>query len=75
MECFEKYEGQEVVLPEQVLDILESQFNKAKTLHTTDLEILAAELGVREVDVKIWYTNRIAAWRRSQGLSDCFGQL
>ncbi|XP_050432673.1 homeodomain-only protein-like [Adelges cooleyi] len=75
MESFKKSENQEVALPGEVLEILDSQFNKVKTLHTTDLEILAAELGVRDIDVKVWYTNRMAAWRRSQGLSDCFGQL
>ncbi|KAF0763158.1 homeodomain-only protein-like [Aphis craccivora] len=76
-------------LSDEVLEVLESQFNKVKTLHSTDLEIIAAELGVRDSDVKLrflrpvvntycslmWYTNRLAAWRRSQGLSDCFGQL
>ncbi|XP_015364284.1 PREDICTED: homeodomain-only protein-like [Diuraphis noxia] len=64
-----------IPLSDEVLEVLEAQFNKVKTLHSTDLEIIAAELGVRDNDVKMWYTNRLAAWRRSQGLSDCFGQL
>lgn len=40
-------------LSSEVLEVLESQFNKVKTLHSTDLEILAAELGVRDIDVKV----------------------
>ncbi|KAI5712994.1 hypothetical protein M8J75_012886 [Diaphorina citri] len=32
---------------------LESQFSRAKTLHATDLEILAAEMGVDDKEVKI----------------------
>lgn len=32
---------------------LESQFSRAKTLHATDLEILAAEMGVDDKDVKV----------------------
>lgn len=40
-------------LPDEVLEVLESQFNKLKTLHSTDLEIIAAELGVNDVDVKV----------------------
>ncbi|VVC43079.1 Homeobox domain,Homeobox domain-like [Cinara cedri] len=75
MDFSNKTENGKISLPEEVLEVLESQFNKVKTLHSTDLEIIAAELGVNDVDVKKWYTNRLAAWRRSQGLSDCFGQL
>jgi len=40
-------------LSDEVLEVLESQFNKVKTLHSTDLEIIAAELGVRDYDVKV----------------------
>jgi len=40
-------------LSDEVLEVLESQFNKVKTLHSTDLEIIAAELGVRDSDVKV----------------------
>ncbi|XP_026688796.1 uncharacterized protein LOC113473310, partial [Diaphorina citri] len=32
---------------------LESQFSRAKTLHATDLEILAAEMGVDDKEVKV----------------------
>lgn len=42
-----------ISLSSEVLEVLESQFNKVKTLHSTDLEILAAELGVRDIDVKV----------------------
>ncbi|XP_075228432.1 homeodomain-only protein-like [Lycorma delicatula] len=54
---------------------LEAEFNKMKTLHETDLALLAAEMAVSEQDVKAWYTQRVASWRRSQGLSDCFGNI
>jgi len=46
-----------------------------KTLHSTDLALLAAEMAVNEQDVQSWYHQRVAAWRREQGLSDCFGQI
>lgn len=62
------------IKPEQILT-LEQEFAKAKTLHNTDLELLAAEMGLDEKDVQAWYIDRLAAWRREQGLSDCFGQL
>lgn len=42
-----------ISLSDEVLEILEAQFNKVKTLHSTDLEIIAAELGVRDIDVKV----------------------
>ncbi|KAI5749328.1 homeodomain-only protein-like [Diaphorina citri] len=54
---------------------LESQFSRAKTLHATDLEILAAEMGVDDKEVKTWYNERLAHWRREQGLSDFFGSI
>ncbi|XP_046667541.1 homeodomain-only protein-like [Homalodisca vitripennis] len=60
--------------PEQVA-MLEAEFTKVKTLHSTDLSLLAAEMAVNEKDVQAWYTQRVAAWRREQGLSDCFGQI
>ncbi|KAL5240279.1 hypothetical protein ACI65C_007689 [Semiaphis heraclei] len=75
MDFNDKVGNNHIPLSDEVLEVLEAQFNKVKTLHSTDLEIIAAELGVRDNDVKMWYTNRLAAWRRSQGLSDCFGQL
>lgn len=55
MDFANKTENVDVSLPEEVLEVLESQFNKVKTLHSTDLEIIAAELGVRDVDVKVNY--------------------
>lgn len=55
MDFTNKTENVDVSLPEEVLEVLESQFNKVKTLHSTDLEIIAAELGVRDVDVKVNY--------------------
>lgn len=33
--------------------ILEAEFNKMKTLHETDLALLAAEMAVSERDVKV----------------------
>ncbi|XP_054258570.1 uncharacterized protein LOC128983339 [Macrosteles quadrilineatus] len=60
--------------PHQV-QTLEAEFAKMKTLHTTDLALLAAEMAANESDVQAWYHQRVAAWRREQGLSDCFGQI
>lgn len=53
MESFNKTKDDYVPLSAEVLEILESQFNKVKTFHSTDLEIIAAELGVRDVDIKV----------------------
>lgn len=53
MDFSNKTENHNIPLPDEVLEVLESQFNKVKTLHSTDLEIIAAELGVRDVDVKV----------------------
>ncbi|KAK7591265.1 hypothetical protein V9T40_002878 [Parthenolecanium corni] len=61
------------IRPEQI-STLEQEFAKARTLHNTDLELLAAEMGLDERDVQAWYADRLAAWRREQGLSDGFGQ-
>lgn len=56
MDFFHKTDHANVPLPNEVLEVLESQFNKVKTLHSTDLEIIAAELGVRDVDVKVIFS-------------------
>lgn len=53
MDFSNKTENHNILLPDEVLEVLESQFNKVKTLHSTDLEIIAAELGVRDIDVKV----------------------
>ncbi|XP_065351197.1 homeodomain-only protein-like [Cloeon dipterum] len=56
-------------------DALEAQFAKVKNPHPTDLVLLAAEIGLDESDVQAWYTQRIAAWRRSQGLTPYSGRV
>jgi len=53
MDFSNKSENDNRPLSDEVLEILESQFNKVKTFHSTDLEIIAAELGVRDIDVKV----------------------
>lgn len=53
MDFSNKNGNTDIPLSSEVLEVLESQFNKVKTLHSTDLEILAAELGVRDIDVKV----------------------
>lgn len=40
------------IKPEQI-STLEQEFAKAKTLHNTDLELLAAEMGLDEKDVQV----------------------
>lgn len=41
--------------PEQVAT-LESEFGKLKTLHTTDLSLIAAEMAANEKDVQVTIT-------------------
>lgn len=53
MDFSNKTQSDKMTLSAEVLEILESQFNKVKTLHSTDLEIIAAELGVSDIDVKV----------------------
>lgn len=53
MDFSNKTQSDKMPLSAEVLEILESQFNKVKTLHSTDLEIIAAELGVSDIDVKV----------------------
>jgi len=53
MDFSNKAGNNNIPLSDEVLEVLESQFNKVKTLHSTDLEIIAAELGVRDNDVKV----------------------
>lgn len=53
MDFSDKAGNNNIPLSDEVLEVLESQFNKVKTLHSTDLEIIAAELGVRDSDVKV----------------------
>jgi len=53
MDFSNKIGNENTPLSDEVLEVLESQFNKVKTLHSTDLEIIAAELGVRDCDVKV----------------------
>ncbi|XKL63339.1 hypothetical protein PGB90_005703 [Kerria lacca] len=62
------------IKPEQI-SALEQEFAKVKTLHNTDLELLAAEMNLDEKDVQAWYVDRLAIWKKEQGLSDGFGQL
>ncbi|XP_063236751.1 homeodomain-only protein-like [Bacillus rossius redtenbacheri] len=56
------------ISPEQE-SALEAQFRRVKNPHPTDLELLAAETGLDERDVQVWYAQRLAAWRLEQGLS------
>lgn len=42
------------IKPEQIA-VLEQEFVKAKTLHATDLELLAAEMALNEKDVQVKY--------------------
>lgn len=53
MDFSDQTQSDKMLLSAEVLEILESQFNKVKTLHSTDLELIAAELGVRDIDVKV----------------------
>lgn len=46
------------IKPEQI-STLEQEFAKAKTLHNTDLELLAAEMGLDEKDVQVSHNSEI----------------
>jgi len=59
MDFNDKVGNNHIPLSDEVLEVLEAQFNKVKTLHSTDLEIIAAELGVRDNDVKVISNDRI----------------
>lgn len=56
MDFYHETEHDTIPLSNEVLEVLESQFSKVKTLHSTDLEIIAAELGVRDIDVKVIFS-------------------
>ena len=48
------------IRPEQI-STLEQEFAKARTLHNTDLELLAAEMGLDERDVQVsWHKAGVA---------------
>ncbi|XP_026286658.1 homeodomain-only protein [Frankliniella occidentalis] len=53
--------------PEQEA-VLEASFQRAKNVDPVEMELLAAEMGVPEGDVQTWFTARLSAWRKEQGL-------
>ncbi|XP_076371947.1 homeodomain-only protein-like [Tachypleus tridentatus] len=47
---------------------LEAMFSRNRNQNYSDLEILSAEVGLSVEDLKIWFENRLARWRQTQGL-------
>jgi len=49
--------------------VLQEQFNRwPRAPYTADVILLAAETGLSEADVEVWYGIRLAQWRKEQGL-------
>jgi len=59
----------EIRLTGEQEEYLERQFGKTKNPHPSELILIAAETGLSDEDVKIWFDRRMASWRRDQGLS------
>ncbi|XP_009446124.1 homeodomain-only protein isoform X1 [Pan paniscus] len=58
---------------EDQVEILEYNFNKVdKHPDSTTLCLIAAEAGLSEEETQKWFKQRLAKWRRSEGLpSEC----
>lgn len=48
--------------------VLQSNFSSNRNPTDLDLTLIAAEAGLSEEDVKLWYQHRLACWRQQQGL-------
>ncbi|NXC63487.1 HOP protein, partial [Aleadryas rufinucha] len=62
-----------VILTEEQLEILENHFCKVnKHPDPTTLCLIAAETGLSEEQTLKWFKQRLAEWRKSEGLpSEC----
>ncbi|XP_050396715.1 homeodomain-only protein [Patella vulgata] len=47
---------------------LETNFKDNRNPSDLDMVIIAAEVGISEQEVKLWFQNRLARWRQQQGL-------
>ncbi|OXA45765.1 homeodomain-only protein [Folsomia candida] len=56
-------------LTEEQEEYLELQFKKSKNPHPSELMLTAAETGLLEEEVQAWFKQRMAMWRRDQGLN------
>lgn len=54
---------------EQVID-LEKRFHSSKYLSAGERKKLAGRINLTERQVKTWFQNRRAKWRRGNGISD-----
>jgi len=59
----------ELRLTEEQEEYLEQQFKKTKNPHPSELILVAAETGLLEEEVEAWFKQRMAMWRRDQGLN------
>lgn len=54
---------------------LDQHFSRNKNMHPSDVAILSAETGLPEQQVQQWLYNRLASWRKEQGLGPLVGRL
>lgn len=54
---------------QQIID-LEKRFNKSKYLSASERKRIANRINLTERQVKTWFQNRRAKWRRGTGLPD-----
>ncbi|XP_072260672.1 homeodomain-only protein [Pyxicephalus adspersus] len=63
-------------LSQEQKDILESNFNKvSKQPDEYLIMLIAAEAGLNEEATKKWFKDRLAKWRRSEGLPSKCGSV
>jgi len=61
------------VFTDQHLTSLEQSFERQKYLSTKDRAVLAAELGLSQIQVKTWYQNRRMKWKKQVCSLLCYG--
>ncbi|XP_033104505.1 homeodomain-only protein-like [Anneissia japonica] len=66
-------EKEKVKLSATQENILESNFKQSKNIDDIMLEIIAAEAGLSVKDTEKWFQNRIALWRKQEGLAPSSG--
>ena len=59
-----KFRRNRTVFTEQHLTSLERSFQRQKYLSTKERSVLAAKLGLSQVQVKTWYQNRRMKWKK-----------
>lgn len=55
------------ITAEQMM-VLETNFKQNRNPNDLEITFIAAEAGMAEADVRLWYQHRLAVWRQRQGL-------